>query len=476
MRFNKVLVFPAAILTALSFVIFAASYSNAQTTIVPTSKTEIQLSFAPLVQQVAPSVVNVYAARKPRQQSPFAGDPFFERFFGGRNRQRDQNSLGSGVIVDASGVIITNHHVIKGADEVKIALSDGREFEAEIVLKDEASDLAVLKTIEEVNFPAIDIGNSEDALVGDLVLAIGNPFGVGQTVTSGIISAVARSTKGVGDFGFFIQTDAAINPGNSGGALIDMKGRLIGINTAIYSRSGGSNGIGFAIPSNMVNVAISSAEVGDTLRRPWIGATFQNVTPEIAQSLGLDRPRGALVTNVVKGGPADKAGIQSGDVIVSINDKRIQHINALGYRLTTVGIGNLAKLELLSRGENKETQLTLMAAPETVPANETELPRRSALGGALVANLSPAIAQRIKVAGDKEGVVVLNVQRGSPAAANRIRPGDILREINEEPISRVADIEPLIAEQRRRWKFVIERQGREYVLDRNGGFFRQYTR
>ena len=463
---------------ALAFLLaapFTSSY--AQTTVVPTSQVEIQLSFAPLVKQVAPSVVNVYAARKPRQRSPFAGDPFFERFFGGRGRsQRDQNSLGSGVIVDASGIIITNHHVIKDADEVKIALSDGREFEAEIILSDEASDLAVLKTLEEGNFKAIEIGNSENAFVGDLVLAIGNPFGVGQTVTSGIISAVARSTKGVGDFGFFIQTDAAINPGNSGGALIDMKGRLIGINTAIYSRSGGSNGIGFAIPSNMVNVAISSAEVGDTLRRPWIGAGFQNVNAEIAQSLGLDRPRGALVTSVVKGGPADEAGIQPGDIIVSINDKRIEHINALGYRLTTVGIGNLAKLELLSRGETRSTELTLMAAPETIPANETELPRRSALGGALVANLSPAVSQRIKMSGNKQGVVVLNVQRGSPAAANRIQPGDIIREINGETISRVSDIEPLIAEDSRRWIFVVERQGREFVMDRNGNFFRQYTR
>ena len=459
--------------------LLAAPYvpSYAQTSQVPTSQVEIQLSFAPLVKQVAPSVVNVYAARKPKQRSPFAGDPFFERFFGGRGRsQRDQNSLGSGVIVDAAGIVITNHHVIKDADEVKIALSDGREFEAEIILSDEASDLAVLRTLEQGNFKAIEIGNSENAFVGDLVLAIGNPFGVGQTVTSGIISAVARSTKGVGDFGFFIQTDAAINPGNSGGALIDMKGRLIGINTAIYSRSGGSNGIGFAIPSNMVNVAISSAEVGDTLRRPWIGAGFQNVNAEIAQSLGLDRPRGALVTSVVKDGPADEAGIQPGDIIVSINDKRIEHINALGYRLTTVGIGNLAKLELLSRGETRSTELTLMAAPETIPANETELPRRSALGGALVANLSPAVSQRIKLSGNKQGVVVLNVQRGSPAAANRIKPGDIIREINGETISRVADIEPLIGQDSRRWIFVVERQGREFVMDRNGNFFRQYTR
>ena len=461
-------------------ILVASTYSPvfAQSTQVPTTRTEIQLSFAPLVKQVTPSVVNVYAARRAVQTSPFAGDPFFERFFGGRGfgRPRDQNSLGSGVIVDPSGIIITNHHVIKGADDVKIALSDGREFEAEIILKDEASDLAVLKVIEDVEFIAIEIGNSEDALVGDLVLAIGNPFGVGQTVTSGIISAVARSANGIGDFGFFIQTDAAINPGNSGGALIDMKGRLIGVNTAIFSKSGGSNGIGFAIPSNMVNVAIQSSEIGNTLRRPWIGASFQDLTAEIAQSLGLDRPRGALVTGVSKGGPADKAGIKAGDIIVAVNDIRIQHTNALGYRLTTVGIDNLAKLEILSKGEKKQAELELMAAPETIPANQTEMPQRSALGGSLMANLSPAIAQKIKLASDKEGVVVLSVQRGSPAAKNRIRPGDILREINGEKITRVSDIEPLISERRKRWVFVVERQGREYVMDRNGGSFRQYTR
>lgn len=463
---------------ALAFLLVTPYLSaHAQTTQVPTSQTEIQLSFAPLVKQVAPSVVNVYAARKPRQRTPFAGDPFFERFFGGRGRtQRDQNSLGSGVIVASDGVIITNHHVIKDADEVKIALSDGREYAATIVLKDEASDLAVLKTIDDVNFKAIEIGNSEDALVGDLVLAIGNPFGVGQTVTSGIISAVARSTKGIGDFGFFIQTDAAINPGNSGGALIDMQGRLIGVNTAIYSRSGGSNGIGFAIPSNMAQVAIQSSEVGNTLRRPWIGASFQDLTAEIAEGLGLDRPRGALVTSVAKGGPAEKAGIEPGDVIVAVNDKRIQHTNALGYRLTTVGIGNLAKLGILSRGRDKQTELTLMAAPETIPANETQMPRRSALGGALVANLSPALAQKIKIASDKEGVVIMSVQRGSPASANRLRAGDIIREINGEAVTRVSDLEPLIAEQGRRWIIAIERNGREVIMDRNGNFFRQYTR
>ena len=445
---------------------------------VPESEAEIKLSFAPLVRKVSQSVVNVYAARRAVPSSPFAGDPFFERFFGGRGlgRPRNQNSLGSGVIVSENGLVITNHHVIKDADDVKIALADGREFEAEIVLKDEASDLAVLEVRDSGGFQAIEITDSESAQVGDLVLAIGNPFGVGQTVTSGIISAVARSTSGVSDFGFFIQTDAAINPGNSGGALVDMRGRLIGINTAIYSKSGGSNGIGFAIPSNMVQVAIQSSATGDTLTRPWIGASFQQVTSEIAQSLGMDRPRGALVTGVARGSPAERAGIDVGDVLLAVNGNRIPHINALDYRLTTVGIGNVADFLVLSRQQFLNKKIRLMAAPETVPANETQLPRRSVLGGAIVANLSPALAQRIKVPSDKSGVVVLQVQRGSPAYANRIRPGDILREINDEPVKRVRDIEPLIRRDLRRWVFVVERQGREYVMDRDGGFFRQYTR
>ncbi len=443
---------------------------------IPENPVEIQLSFAPLVKKVAKSVVNVYAARRAVTTSPFAGDPFFERFFGGFGRPRNQNSLGSGVIVSETGIVVTNHHVIKGADEIKIALADGREYAAQIILKDEASDLAILQVSEQEVFPAIEISDSENAEVGDLVLAIGNPFGVGQTVTSGIISAVARSTSGVSDFGFFIQTDAAINPGNSGGALIDMQGRLIGINTAIYSRSGGSNGIGFAIPSNMVQVAIQSAATGDALARPWIGATFQEVTAEIAQSLGMGRPRGAMVVGLAKNGPAARAGIEIGDVLLAINGNRIPHINALDYRLTTVGIGNVADFLILNRGEIIRKEISLMVAPETVPANETELPRLSALGGATIANLSPALAQKIKVAPDKEGVIVLRVQRRSPAAANRIQPGDIIREINDQPISRVRDVEPLLKEQLRRWVFVVERRGREYVMDRDGGFFRQYTR
>ncbi|TIV22649.1 MAG: trypsin-like serine protease, partial [Mesorhizobium sp.] len=264
--------------------------------------------------------VNVYASQTAKVTSPFEGDPFFEEFFG-RAQPRAQSSLGSGVLVDPSGVIVTNYHVIKDADEVKVATADGREFTSKVMLKDETLDLAVLKISADKPFPVIAIGDSDALEVGDLVLAIGNPFGVGQTTTSGIVSALARSHIGVSDSGYFIQTDAAINPGNSGGALINMGGQLVGINTAIYSRSGGSIGIGFAIPSNMVRAFADAAKAGlDFFERPYIGAEFELVTPQIAESLGLEKPTGALVSSVEGSGPAGKAGLKPGDVIVSLNN------------------------------------------------------------------------------------------------------------------------------------------------------------
>ena len=267
---------------------------------VPTQN-QLQLSYAPVVKRVAPAVVNVYAAKVVRTQNPFFQDPIFRRFFGvpGGGINQVQRSLGSGVIVDPSGLIVTNVHVIDGATEIKVALSDKREFEAQVVLKDKRSDLAVLRIKDgKARFPSLQFANSDALQVGDVVLAIGNPFGVGQTVTHGIVSALARTDVGTNDYQFFIQTDAAINPGNSGGALVDLDGRLVGINSAIFSRSGGSQGIGFAIPANMVRVVVASAEHGGkAVERPWLGAKLQAVTSDIADSLGLSRPTGALVTN-----------------------------------------------------------------------------------------------------------------------------------------------------------------------------------
>ncbi len=256
---------------------------------VPSSPGEIRLTFAPVVKRVTPAVVNVYAARIVENRVPLFDDPIFRRFFGGGSggpQEQVQRSLGSGVIIDSSGLVVTNNHVIENADQIKVALSDKREFDADLVLKDARSDLAVLRIKgSHEKFTAAEFGDSDALQVGDMVLAIGNPFGVGQTVTHGIVSAVARTQVGITDYQFFIQTDAAINPGNSGGALVDIAGRLVGINTAIFSRSGGSQGIGFAIPANMVRAVVASAKGGATVvRRPWLGAKLQAVTPEIAET------------------------------------------------------------------------------------------------------------------------------------------------------------------------------------------------
>src|SRR6201994_2927008 len=292
----------------------------AQDARVPSSPAEIKLSFAPVVKRVTPAVVNVYAARIIENRVPLFDDPVFRRFFGSCSgpREQVQRSLGSGVVVDASGLVVTNNHVIENADQIKVALADKREFDADLVLKDARSDLAVLRIKDgRERFTPVDFGDSDALQVGDLVLAIGNPFGVGQTVTHGIVSAVARTQVGITDYQFFIQTDAAINPGNSGGALVDLSGRLVGINTAIFSRSGGSQGIGFAIPANMVRAVVASAKGGATVvRRPWLGAKLQAVTPDIADSLNLKRPVGALVNAVVPKSPAERSGLRTGDLII----------------------------------------------------------------------------------------------------------------------------------------------------------------
>ncbi|MFL5072446.1 MAG: trypsin-like peptidase domain-containing protein, partial [Xanthobacteraceae bacterium] len=324
---------------------------------VPSSPGEVRLSYAPVVQRAAPAVVNVYAARAvATTRNPFLDDPIFRRFFGvpdgGAPSEQLQRSLGSGVIVDTGGLVVTNNHVIEGATEVKVSLADKREFEADIVLKDQRSDLAVLRIRgQSERFPAIDFADSDALQVGDLVLAIGNPFAVGQTVTHGIVSAVARTQVGITDYQFFIQTDAAINPGNSGGALVDMTGKLVGINTAIFSRSGGSQGIGFAIPANMVRVVVASAKNGgSTVRRPWLGARLQAVTPEIAESMGLKRPTGALVASVAQGSAAARGGLRTGDLIISIDGQVVDDANAFDYRFATKALGGTARLGIVRNG------------------------------------------------------------------------------------------------------------------------------
>jgi len=422
---------------------------------VPFGREQVQLSFAPLVKQTAPAVVNVYASQTAKVTSPFEGDPFFEEFFG-RAQPRAQSSLGSGVLVDPSGVIVTNFHVIK----VKVATADGREFTSKVMLKDETLDLAVLKISADKPFPVIAIGDSDALEVGDLVLAIGNPFGVGQTTTSGIVSALARSHIGVSDSGYFIQTDAAINPGNSGGALINMGGQLVGINTAIYSRSGGSIGIGFAIPSNMVRAFADAAKAGlDFFERPYIGAEFEMVTPQIAESLGMEKPTGALVSSVDATGPAGKAGLKAGDVILSLNNTPVESIEALDYRMATLSIGTKATFAVLSKGQQATLEIPLERAPEGAKPSEVTLRGRSPFSGAKVAELSPRLAQRLGLRTDLKGVTVIDISRDSPAADFGFQPGDIVREVNGTTIDTAATLAQVAQQDTRWWRFTVERGG-----------------
>ncbi|MBO0755903.1 MAG: DegQ family serine endoprotease [Bradyrhizobiaceae bacterium] len=432
--------------------------------VVPRSAADVQLSYAPIVKRVAPAVVNVYAAKVIEHRNPLFDDPIFRRFFGApeRSPEQIQRSLGSGVIVDASGLVVTNNHVIEGADQVKVSLADKREFEAEIVLKDGRSDLAVLRLKEaRERFPQIEFADSDQLEVGDIVLAIGNPFGVGQTVTHGIVSAVARTQIGITDYQFFIQTDAAINPGNSGGALVDAGGRLVGINTAIFSRSGGSQGIGFAIPANMVRVVVASARGGgNVVKRPWLGAKLQAVTPDIADSLNLKRPSGALVANVVPQSPAARAGLRTGDLIVSVDGQAVEDPNAFDYRFATKALGREAQLGVVRGGRESTLGVALETAPDT-GRDELVIRSRSPFLGAKVANVSPALADELRLESPAEGVVVLEVAEGSTAKTLGFQRGDVVLSVNNEKITRTRDLERVTMQPSRVWRITIMRGGQQ---------------
>jgi Do/DeqQ family serine protease len=445
--------------------------ARAQERRVPVSPNEVRLSYAPIVQRAAPAVVNVYAAKTVTVRNPLFDDPIFRRFFGipGGGGEQVQRSLGSGVLVDAAGLVVTNHHVIEGADQVKVSLSDKREFEAEMVLKDARSDLAVLR-IKSRNerFAALEFADSDALQVGDLVLAIGNPFAVGQTVTHGIVSAVARTQVGITDYQFFIQTDAAINPGNSGGALVDLTGRLVGINTAIFSRSGGSQGIGFAIPANMVKVVVASAKSGgSSVRRPWLGARLQAVTPEIAESLGLKRPAGALIASVSPASPAARAGLRTSDLISAMDGQPIEDSNAFDYRFATKPIGGSARLGVMRGGRELEINVTLEAAPET-PHEELVISSPSPFQGARVSNLSPALADDLRLDPGAQGVVIVDIANGSPAQSLGFQRGDLVLSVNNARIAKTRDLERVAGQQSRLWRITIMRGGQEMSVELRG--------
>ena len=428
----------------------------------PETAGDLSATFAPVVKRVAPAVVNVYA--KTIVRNPYAGDPFYEEFYGPQ-QDRTQNSLGSGVIVRDDGLIVTNNHVIDGADELIVVLADRREFEATVQLADARTDIALLKVdTKGEKLPSVPMRDSDRAEVGDLVLAIGNPFGVGQTVTLGIVSAVARTNVGISDYQSFIQTDAAINPGNSGGALVTADGQLIGINTAIFSRSGGSIGIGFAIPSNMVRATIDGAGEGGKIARAWLGAETQELTQDIAASLGLDRPQGVIVRSVYPGGPADAAGIKTGDVIWKIDGFEVNDPAAVRYRIATTGLGKVAKLEGPKDGQWVTWDVTLAAPPDGDRTTIT-LDGRNPMQGAQVANLTPAFADELGIP-DMSGVVVLGVERRSIARRYNFRPGDIIVEVNNTKIDNVKALDAQMqAGEQQGWRIVVKRAGTLYTIE-----------
>jgi Do/DeqQ family serine protease len=424
----------------------------------PSSQGEVQLSFAPVAARAGPAVVNVYAERVVRQRSLF-NDPFFGRFGGGVPRERIEQSLGSGVIVRADGIIVTNNHVVEGAQSLKVVLADRREYDAELVLADPRVDLAVLRiNVAGEQLPMLPFADTHTLQVGDLVLAIGNPFGLSQTVTSGIISALARTEVGVSDYAFFIQTDAAINRGNSGGALVDMSGSLVGINSAIYSESGGSNGIGFAIPAEMVRRVVESAvSGGQRVVRPWLGARVQTVTQDLARSLGLPRPEGVLVTELYPRAAGERAGLQNGDVILSVAGAEVRDEAGVRYQFATQRPGARVPVEILRNAQRR----TLNAAAEAPPGGSPEareLTGRHPLSGARVVTLTPATAEDAGLDPFATGVFIQALDRGGIAARAGFAPGDIISEVNGRTVRNANDLNTAMSSTTN-WVIGMQRNG-----------------
>jgi serine protease Do len=456
---------------AVGVLAVAATPSLAKAQQVPESREQIQLSFAEVVKQAAPAVVNIYTRKVVRARSlpPIFKDPRFLFFFGNRMpqglpQQRVENSLGSGVLIQSDGVVVTNNHVIEGADEITVVLQDRREFQAELVGSDERTDLAVLRLKEApTDLPTLPLGSMASLEVGDLVLAIGNPFGVGQTVTSGIVSALGRHTSGT-SYNAYIQTDAAINPGNSGGALVTMDGHLAGINSSIYTRDGGYMGIGFAIPADMVRTVSQALLEGGKVIRAWAGVTGQPVGQDIATSLGFDKPGGILVNGVAPDSPGEQAGLRVGDVIIALDGEVLADPVDLRYRLATKPLGSTVALSVLRDEHMATLTMKLVAPPEDPPRDETELTGRQPLSGSVVANLNPALAEELEKPYAPDQVVVTAIKRTGLAARVGIEPGDLIREINGHRVRRVEDILPLVRETSSRWRIVVIRDGRAITL------------
>lgn len=451
------------LVAALSILPFGAFAQTA----VPVSEAEISLSFAPVVKAAAPAVVNIYATRIVQERrSPFADDPFFNQFFEalGPAQPRIQNSLGSGVIVSADGIVVSNYHVVGQATEIRVVLNDRREYAADVILADQESDLAVLRLRDATDLPVLEMRNSDEVEVGDLVLAIGNPFGVGQTVSSGIVSGLARSALQVGDGrGYFIQTDAAINPGNSGGALVDVRGRLVGINTAILTRGGGSNGIGFAIPANLVRSIVAQAEAGAArFARPWAGVTGQAMDAALAESLGLARPDGVVISEVHPKSPFAAAGLQPGDVILSLGGEPTNTPQEVIFRMAALGVGTEAEITWLRNGEAMQALMMLAPAPDDPPRDQMTVTADVGLRGLTVVRINPAVIEELGLPMQAEGVAVMQAEDLSGRAG--VQRGDILLGINGAAVGTPADVLALAEMGSRVWVLDLIREGRALRL------------
>ncbi|NYS26597.1 trypsin-like peptidase domain-containing protein [Rhodobacteraceae bacterium 2376] len=469
-KITKPGVFAAAVLAAaLALVMAMAPRLEAEPqTRVPTDRAEITLSFAPVVRQTAPAVVNIYARRVVEdRRGPFAGDPFFGDLFGGFGppTPRVQNALGSGVIVAPDGIVVSNYHVVGGASDIRVVLTDRREYAARVILADEDSDLAVLQLDGATDLPALTLQDSDRAEVGELVLAIGNPFGVGQTVSSGIISGLARSGIALGSGrGYFIQTDAAINPGNSGGALVDMQGQLVGVNTAILTRSGGSLGIGFAVPSNLVAQVIAQAQAGnDRFVRPWAGISAQTLDPALADAFGMTIPEGVVITDMHADSPFAAAGLRAGDVLRAVDGAPVNSAPEMMFRLAATGIGGVAGIDVLrADGSEGAVQVNLIPPPE-IPARAPRTIRaNTALRGLSIVTINPAVIAEWNLPLDARGALVTDLR--DMAARTGLRRGDILLAINGQPIADSTDAERAAQDTGRTWHVEALRDGRRVSL------------
>ena len=433
---------------------------------VPQSEIEIKLSFVPLVKQAAPAVVNIYAQRIiEERRSPFSRDPFFRDFFRnfGQLQPRVQNSLGSGVILSADGYVVSNYHVVGGATDIRVVLHDGREISGDVILADEDSDLAVLKINTDEILPHLDLRKSDTVEVGELVLAIGNPFGVGQTVTNGIISGLARTGIASGSAkGYFLQTDAPINPGNSGGALIDISGSLVGVNTSILSRSGGSNGIGFAIPADLVGQFLVQAKAGrSSFIRPWAGMRGQPITFEMAASLNLPAMSGMIISELHELSPFSKVGIGVGDIITKVDGLDINNPAEMLYRMSVVGIGTAVDVSYLSQGILKSSKIDLVEMPNW-EAKQVTLGPEFIFMDLHISELTPEFQSKFGLSFSSDGLIVLDP--GRIASRLGLRRGDLLREVNRKPVGTIEDAISAISSIKSSGSITIIRSGRRVSL------------